>query len=200
MNVVRNLILAMIFLLFSSSSVFAETWDFGIGLPFYSGRMENIFPLQLEMGVASVKGYGVSASVQSTKVHTVSGFTGKLKLTSYDIHLFYRIEKYVHRWDVGMTTNLNEYFGKINKTKFSKDVTYIGPMVQYSTTIQGYDREDVYYGVRFFIVSTSKIKTNSFDLTDDTTFQSENENYKSYIKDNNPASVIGLNITIGWRL
>ena len=51
----RNLILAMIFLLFSSSSVFAETWDFGIGLPFYSGRMENIFPLQLEMGVASVK-------------------------------------------------------------------------------------------------------------------------------------------------
>ena len=73
-------------------------------------------------------------------------------------------------------------------------------MAQYSTTIQGYDRGDVYYGVRFFIVSTSKINTNSFDLTDDTTFQSENENYKSYIKDNNPASVIGLNITIGWRL
>ena len=165
----------MIFLLFSSSSVFAETWDFGIGLPFYSGRMENIFPLQLEMGVASVKGYGVSASVQSTKVHTVSGFTGKLKLTSYDFHLFYRIEKYVHRWDVGVTTNLNEYFGKINKTKFSKDVTYIGPMVQYSTTIKGYDRDEVYYGIRVFALSTSEINTSSFDLADDSTFQSENK-------------------------
>ncbi len=200
MNVVRNLILAMIFLLFSSSSVFAETWDFGIGLPFYSGRMGNIFPLQLEMGVASVKGYGVSASVQSTKVHTVSGFTGKLKLTSYDFHLFYRIEKYVHRWDVGVTTNLNEYFGKINKTKFSKDVTYIGPMVQYSTTIKGYDRDEVYYGIRVFALSTSEINTSSFDLADDSTFQSENENYKNFIKDNNPALTIGLNFTIGFRL
>ena len=196
----RNLILAMIFLLFSSSSVFAETWDFGIGLPFYSGRMENIFPLQLEMGVASVKGYGVSASVQSTKVHTVSGFTGKLKLTSYDLHLFYRIEKYVHRWDVGVTTNLNEYFGKINKTKFSKDVTYIGPMVQYSTTIKGYDRDEVYYGIRVFALSTSEINTSSFDLADDSTFQSENKNYKNFIKDNNPALTIGLNFTIGFRL
>ena len=196
----RNLILAMIFLLFSSSSVFAETWDFGIGLPLYSGRMENIFPLQLEMGVASVKGYGVSASVQSTKVHTVSGFTGKLKLTSYDFHLFYRIEKYVHRWDVGVTTNLNEYFGKINKTKFSKDVTYIGPMVQYSTTIKGYDRDEVYYGIRVFALSTSEINTSSFDLADDSTFQSENENYKNFIKDNNPALTIGLNLTIGFRL
>lgn len=196
----RNLILAMIFLLFSSSSVFAETWDFGIGLPFYSGRMENIFPLQLEMGVASVKGYGVSASVQSTKVHTVSGFTGKLKLTSYDLHLFYRIEKYVHRWDVGVTTNLNEYFGKINKTKFSKDVTYIGPMVQYSTTIKGYDRDEVYYGIRVCALSTSEINTSSFDLADDSTFQSENENYKNFIKDNNPALTIGLNLTIGFRL
>jgi hypothetical protein len=190
----------MIFLLFSSSSVFAETWDFGIGLPFYSGRMENIFPLQLEMGVASVKGYGVSASVQSTKVHTVSGFTGKLKLTSYDLHLFYRIEKYVHRWDVGVTTNLNEYFGKINKTKFSKDVTYIGPMVQYSTTIKGYDRDEVYYGIRVCALSTSEINTSSFDLADDSTFQSENENYKNFIKDNNPALTIGLNLTIGFRL
>ena len=196
----RNLILVMIFLLFSSSSVFAETWDFGIGLPFYSGRMENIFPLQLEMGVASVKGYGVSASVQSTKVHTVSGFTGKLKLTSYDLHLFYRIEKYVHRWDVGVTTNLNEYFGKINKTKFSKDVTYIGPMVQYSTTIKGYDRDEVYYGIRVCALSTSEINTSSFDLADDSTFQSENENYKNFIKDNNPALTIGLNLTIGFRL
>ena len=162
--------------------------------------MKNYNPLQLEIGAASVKGYGVSASVQSTKDHTVSGFTGKLKLTSYDIHLFYRFEKYVHRWDVGVMTNLNKYYGQINEIKFNKDVTYTGPMAQYSTTIQGYDRGDVYYGVRFFIVSTSKINTNSFDLTDDTTFQSENENYKSYIKDNNPASVIGLNITIGWRL
>ena len=196
----RNLILAMIFLLFSSSSVFAETWDFGIGLPFYSGRMKNIFPLQLEIGVASVKGYGVSASVQSTKVHTVSGFTGKLKLTSYDFHLFYRIEKYVHRWDVGVTTNLNEYFGKINKTKFSKDVTYIGPMVQYSTTIKGYDRDEVYYGIRVCALSTSEINTSSFDLADDSTFQSENENYKNFIKDNNPALTIGLNLTIGFRL
>jgi hypothetical protein len=199
-NVVRNLILAMIFLLFSSSSVFAETWDFGIGIPYSQGRMKNYNPLQLEIGAASVKGYGVSASAQSTKDHTAQGFTGKLKLTSYDIHLFYRFEKYVHRWDVGVMTNLNKYYGQINEIEFNKDVTYTGPMAQYSTTIQGYDREDVYYGVRFFIVSTSKMNTNSFDLTDDTTFQSENENYKSYIKDNNPASVIGLNITIGWRL
>ena len=73
----------LIILVVSSYTIFAETWDFGIGIPYSQGRMKNYNPLQLEMGAASVKGYGVSASVQSTKVHTVSGFTGKLKLTSY---------------------------------------------------------------------------------------------------------------------
>jgi hypothetical protein len=99
-----------------------------------------------------------------------------------------------------VTTNLNEYFGKINKTKFSKNVTYIGPMVQYSTTIKGYDRDEVYYGIRVFALSTSEINTSSFDLADDSTFQSENKNYKNFIKDNNPALTIGLNFTIGFRL
>ena len=197
---VRNLVLTIIFVLFSSCSAFAETWDFGIGIPFYSGRMKNYHPLQLEIGVASVKGYGINSSIQSVKSHKVSGFTGKLKWTSFDIHIFYRFEKYVHRWDVGVMSNLNKYYGQINEIEFNKNITYIGPMIQYSTTIKGYDREDVYYGVRIFALSTSEINTHSFDLTDDTTFQSEHENYKSYIKNNNPALTVGLNFTIGFRL
>ena len=106
----------------------------------------------------------------------------------------------MHRWDVGVMSNLNKYYGQINEIEFNKNITYIGPMIQYSTTIKGYDREDVYYGVRIFALSTSEINTHSFDLTDGTTFQSEHENYKSYIKNNNPALTVGLNFTIGFRL
>ena len=54
-------------MIFFSPPLLAEIWDFGLGIVFVPGRMENYDPAQIEIGASSVKGYGLSVSKQATK-------------------------------------------------------------------------------------------------------------------------------------
>ena len=59
----------ILYFIVSTKFVFAEIWDFGLGILVVPGRAENYntVPTQIEIGVSSVKGYGLSVTKQSTK-------------------------------------------------------------------------------------------------------------------------------------
>ena len=63
----KYLSITILFLIFFSQPLLAEIWDFGLGIVFVPGRMENYDPAQIEIGASSVKGYGLSVSKQATK-------------------------------------------------------------------------------------------------------------------------------------
>jgi len=57
--------LLIVLLTVFSHTVFAEIWDFGSGIILMPGRMNNYLPLQIEIGVSDLKGYGFAAAVQA---------------------------------------------------------------------------------------------------------------------------------------
>ena len=122
-----KIIFIILYFIVSTQFVFAEIWDFGLGILVVPGREENYdtVPTQIEIGVSSVKGYGLSVTKQSTKSfenltkEEKSGadtYTSKFELSSDALHLFYRFENYVYRWDLGLMHNRNIYTVKIEKT------------------------------------------------------------------------------------
>ena len=199
-------------------TILAEIWDFGLGTIIMPGRMENYEPIQIEIGVSSVKGYGFSVSKQATKSIDnlnkdeeigVNNYTSKFDISSDTLHLFYRFENYDRRWDIGLMHNRNIYSGKIENKGSSAEsgeliinVPYTGPFIQYSNTLTGYETDDWFYGLRLFSISSNKPDISSYNMiiSDDPNMQDYNSNIKKFINDNNPKTVTGFNITFGWRL
>ena len=167
----------------------AESWDLGLGVPYMQGRMKQYLPLFLELGVTSVKGYGFSwnylpssaglgesefkeyektntetyRSNSSQEKYWENTFKTRLSLSSNAFHFYYRIEQYVHRWDLGMIYNTNTYSvrhkkevrdctryiswgsticsssttGALEEKSSDYEVNYLGPFAQYSNTLPG---------------------------------------------------------------
>ena len=214
-----KIILILLYFLVSTKLVFAEIWDFGLGILLVPDRVENYpNPTQIEIGVSSVKGYGLSVSKQSsrsfkdlTKKEIIEDntYTSKFWLSSDAFMMFYRIENYVNRWDLGLMHNRNIYTVKIEKNGSSKEigkttinVSYTGPYVQYSNTIQGYETGDWFYGLRLFYIYSNSLDSNSYNTieSNDTFIIEYNNIMNNFIKENNPNNAFGINITFGWRL
>ena len=141
----KYLSITILFLIFFSQPLLAEIWDFGLGIVFVPGRMENYDPAQIEIGATSVKGYGLSVSKQATKSFEnltkeeksgTNTYNSKFELSSDALHIFYRFENYVYRWDLGLMHNRNIYTVKIEKnsevTENTINISYTGPYIQYS--------------------------------------------------------------------
>ena len=85
------------------------------------GRMNNYLPLQIEIGVSDLKGYGFAAAVQAASNNNDllndkdndDKYYTKLQISSQSLFLFYRFEKFVHRLDTGFMYNRNQYIPKI---------------------------------------------------------------------------------------
>jgi len=215
---IKYLSITILFLIFFSQPLLAEIWDFGLGIVFVPGRMENYDPAQIEIGASSVKGYGLSVSKQATKSFEnltkeeksgANTYNSKFELSSDALHLFYRFENYVYRWDLGLMHNRNIYTVKIKKNDSSKEiekttinVSYTGPYVQYSNTIQGYETGDWFYGIRLFYIYSNSLDSNSYNTieSNDTFIIEYNNIMNNFIKENNPNNAFGINITFGWRL
>ena len=209
--------LLIVLLTVFSHTVFAEIWDFGSGIILMPGRMNNYLPLQIEIGVSDLKGYGFAAAVQTAinnndllndKDNDDKYYT-KLQISSQSLFLFYRFEKFVHRLDTGFMYNRNQYIPKITYKDDKEEnfqissiiVLYTGPYVQYSNTVTGYETGDIYYGLRLFALTTSDVNSTSYNMIndDDAYVQEQNKKYGDFIKSNSPKSSIGLNLTVGWR-
>ena len=103
----------------------------------------------------------------------------------------------------------NIYTAKIEKNDSSKEigkttinVSYTGPYVQYSNTIQGYETGDWFYGLRLFYIYSNSLDSNSYNTieSNDTFIIDYNNIINNFIKENNPNNAFGINITFGWRL
>ena len=113
--------LLIVLLTVFSHTVFAEIWDFGSGIILMPGRMNNYLPLQIEIGVSDLKGYGFAAAVQAASNNNDllndkdndDKYYTKLQISSQSLFLFYRFEKFVHRLDTGFMYNRNQYIPKI---------------------------------------------------------------------------------------
>jgi len=81
-------------------------------------------------------------------------------------------------------------------------VNYLGPFAQYSNTLTGYDRQDIYYGIRLYSMSRSTINSRGLEMisSSDSILQERNTQYKQFILDNNPVSTFGINLSLGMRL
>jgi len=214
----KSLCIAILYLIFFSQSLLAEIWDFGLGVVFVPGRMRNYEPAQIEIGASSVKGYGLSVSKQATKSFEnltkeeksgTNTYISKFELSSDALHLFYRFEIYVHRWDLGLMHNRNIYTANIKKIGSSEDiekttinVSYTGPYIQYSNTVLGYETGDFFYGLRLFYIYSNTLDSNSYNtiVSNDNYIIEYNNTMNNFIKENNPNNAIGINITFGWRL
>ncbi len=199
----KKYFLAVFLLIIITPKIFSQTWDFGVGLTYLQGRMNNFNPALLEVGVSSDKGYSGSATYRATKEFEITDSmalesdsakyntdieadNSTLKILSYDINLFYRFESYVHRIDVGYMLNINNYTYMGSEVK----VGYAGPTIQYSTTIMGYDKDDMFYSVRIFTLGRS-------DFTSEGPYVGNK--IMTLIEDNNPKSTLGFNIVYGFR-
>jgi len=216
----KILIFIILYFIVSTQDVFAEIWDFGLGILVVPGRADNYdtVPTQIEIGASSVKGYGLSVSKQATKsfenltkeeIIEDNTYTSKFGLSSDALLIFYRFENYEHRWDLGLMHNRNIYTATIEKKGDSEEigkttinVSYTGPYIQYSNTLKGYDTDDWYYGFRLFYLSSNNLDSNSYNLieSNDTYIQVYNNEIKNFINDNNPKTSVGINMTFGWRL
>ena len=213
----KILIFIILYFIVFTQAVFAEIWDFGLGILIEPGRAENYatMPGQIEIGASSVKGYGLAVTQQHTKrfenltkeeIIEDIPYSYTFELSSNALMLFYRFENYVDRWDLGLMHNRNIYTVKIeknsevaNNTTFN--VSYTGPYIQYSNTLKGYETDDWYYGFRLFYLSLNN-DSNSYNLieSNDTYIQVYNNEIKNFINDNNPKTSVGINMTFGWRL
>jgi len=212
----KILIFIILYFIVFTQAVFAEIWDFGLGILIEPGRAENYatMPGQIEIGASSVKGYGLSVSKQATKsfenltkeeiIEDIT-YSYTFELSSNALMLFYRFENYVDRWDLGLMHNRNIYTVKIEKhsevAKTTINVSYTGPYIQYSNTLKGYETDGWYYGFRLFYLSLNN-DSNSYNLieSNDTYIQVYNNGIKNFINDNNPKNSPGINMTFGWRL
>ena len=217
-EVMKNILITIFFFIVLPQTILAEIWDLGLGIIIMPGRMENYVPTQIEIGASSVKGYGLSVSKQATESFDNlnkdeesgdNNYTSKFELSSDALHLFYRFENYVYRWDLGLMHNRNIYTVKIEKNGSSKEigettinVSYTGPYVQYSNTIQGYETGDWFYGLRLFYIYSNSLDSNSYNAieSNDTFIIEYNNIMNNFIKENNPNNAFGINITFGWRL
>ena len=201
----------------------ALTWDLGVSVPYLSGRMQQFLPLSLELGLTSVKGYGVGYNVLTsgsdetlqpqTETTGTDTYESELTLQSGTLELYYRFEQYVHRWDVGVLRQATQYEVVQTRTTLGAslseeqtatlEVTYLGPFVQYSNTWIGYDEQDAYYALQLAWLSRSTPLTETpfrFDPTQDSTWQAQQTSYQQFVVDHNPESSVLLALTIGWRL
>lgn len=217
---IKILIFIILCFIVSTEAVFAEIWDFGLGISHVSGRSDNYgtVPLQIEMGLSSVKGYGLSVSRQSTKsfsnltkkeIIEDNTYSSEFGMRSDTLMIFYRFENYDQRWDLGLMNNRNIYIATIEKKGSSSEIgsshiniSYSGPYIQYSNTLKGYETDDWYYGLRIFSISTNNIDSSSYNIivSDDNYLQDYNNDIKKFIYKNNPKNATGINITLGWRL
>jgi len=215
-----KIIFIILYFIVSIQVVYAEIWDFGLGILVVQGRADNYdtVPTQIEIGASSVKGYGLSVSKQSTKsfenltkeeIFEDNTYTSKFGLSSDAFMIFYRFEDYVDRWDLGLMHNRNIYTATVEKIgdteeieKTTINVSYTGPYIQFSNTLKGYETDDWYYGLRIFYLSSNKPDSNSYDLieSNDTYIHVYNNEIKDFIYENNPKTVTGINMTFGWRL
>ena len=216
----KRLIFIILYFIVFTQTVFAEIWDFGLGIMIEPGRAENYatMPGQIEIGASSVKGYGLAVTQQHTKrfenlteeeiIEDIT-YSYTFELSSNALMLFYRFENYVDRWDLGLMHNRNIYTVKIEKNGSSKEigkttinVSYTGPYVQYSNTIQGYETGDWFYGLRLFYIYSNSLDSNSYNtiVSNDTYIIEYNNVKNNFIKENNPNNAFGINITFGWRL
>ena len=212
----KILIFIILYFIVFTQAVFAEIWDFGLGILIEPGRAENYatMPGQIEIGASSVKGYGLAVTQQHTKrfenltkeeiIEDIT-YSYTFELSSNALMLFYRFENYVDRWDLGLMHNRNIYTVKIEKhsevAKTTINVSYTGPYIQYSNTLKSYETDDWYYGFRLFYLSLNN-DSNSYNLieSNDTYIQVYNNEIKNFINDNNPKTSAGINMTFGWRL
>ena len=134
-------------------------------------------------------------------------YTSKFWLSSDAFMMFYRIENYVDRWDLGIMHNRNIYTAMVEKkgdTEESEESTlelsYTGPYLQYSKTLTDYEN-GLYYGIRIFYLSTTIPESKSYDLieSNDTYIQEYNDELKTFIYENNPKTSTGINLTFGLR-
>ena len=215
-----KIIFIILYFIVSTQFVFAEIWDFGLGILVVPGRKENYdtVPTQIEIGVSSVKGYGLSVTKQSTKsfenltkeeIIGDNTYNSKFELSSDVLLIFFRFENYEDRWDIGLMHNRNIYTANIEKKGDSEEigkttfnVSYTGPYIQYSSTLTGYETDDWYYGLRLFSISSNKSNSSSYNIinTDDTYLQDYNNEINNFMYDNNPKTATGINITFGYRL
>ena len=210
----------ILYFIVSTKFVFAEIWDFGLGIlvvPVRAGNYDTV-PTQIEIGVSSVKGYGLSVTKQSTKsfenltkeeIIGDNTYTYRFGLSSDALLIFYRFENYEDRWDLGLMHNRNIYTANIEKKGDSEEVgkttfnvSYTGPYIQYSSTLTGYETDDWYYGIRLFSISLSKSDSTpyNFIMSDDTYLRDYNNEINNFMHDNNPKTAAGINLTFGFRL
>jgi len=212
----KRLIFIILYFIVFTQTVFAEIWDFGLGIMIEPGRAENYatMPGQIEIGASSVKGYGLAVTQQHTKrfenlteeeiIEDIT-YSYTFELSSNALMLFYRFENYVDRWDLGLMHNRNIYTVKIEKnsevTENTINISYTGPYIQYSNTIKGYETNDWFYGFRLFYLSLNN-DSNSYNVigSNDTYIQVYNNKIKIFIYENNPKTSAGINMTFGWRL
>ena len=214
-QMIKRLIFIILYLIVFKQAVFAEIWDFGLGILIEPGRMENYAPLpgQIEIGVSSVKGYGLAVtqqtpidSIELTKEEIIEDITYSytFELNSNALMLFYRFENYVDRWDFGLMYNRNKYTVKIEKNSEAEEkiinTSYTGPYIQYSNTIEGYETDDWFYGFRLFYLSLNN-DSNSYNLigSNDTYIQAYKNKINNFINENNPKTSAGIHMTFGWR-
>jgi hypothetical protein len=228
----KIIIAFIIFNIFATVNISAETYDTGIGIFYFPGMMENFVPLNIELGVASDKGYGTSMEIYVTdsgsdyfkeieEKENQEIKKSQMHLSSGAINLFYRIEKYVHRFDFGIRYHRNSY--TINYTlepencgeqdscdTVSQDydveyqINYAGLILKYSTTFTGYDYDDIYYSFQLIqMFRTNEIEKNPDQVNsvfdDDLTLLNRHVYYTDFIEENNPDTVSGMTVTIGWR-
>ena len=227
-QMIKRLIFIILYLIVFKQAVFAEIWDFGLGILIEPGRMENYAPIpgQIEIGVSSVKGYGFAYSIQTT----FEQFIGEdaegarvdrkdldaeesinedipsytFELSSAALMLFYRFENYVDRWDFGLMFNQNQYTVKIENNSEAVEeeilISYTGPYIQYSNTIKGYETDDWFYGFRLFYLSLNN-DSNSYNLigSNDTYIRAYKNKINNFINENNPKTSAGIHMTFGRR-
>ena len=201
----------------------ALTWDLGLSVPYFSGRMAQFLPLSMEVGATSLKGYGLGYNLLTSGSHELlqsqeettasKEYESRLTLQSGTLELHYRFEQYVHRWDLGLMLQATHYEVNQKQTllsssvstekKVSLDVVYWGPFLQYSNTWIGYETKDAYYAIQ--VASLSRITTLNetsltFPETSDVMEQSQQREYQQFLVDHNPESSVFLAFTFGWRL
>ncbi len=199
----------------------AATWDLGLSLPYFSGRMDAFLPVSVEMGVTSVKGYGVGYNfltastderLQSqTEAVGTRTYQAELTLQSGTLELYYRFEQYVHRWDLGLMRQATQYEvvqqrttnAVVTEQQASLEVVYLGPFLQYSNTWIGYDQQDAYYAVQLAALSRTTPVTETsleFATTSDPVWERQQATYQQFVTDTNPEASVFVAFTVGWRL
>jgi hypothetical protein len=210
-------------ILLNPGNVQALTWDLGLSVPYFSGRMAQFLPLSLEVGATSIKGYGLGYTLLTSGNHELlkpqqettasQEYESQLTLQSGTLEGHYRFEQYVHRWDLGVMRQATRYEVAQKQTalntsisteqKTSLDVVYWGPFLRYSNTWVGYDTQDAYYAVQLAWLSRRATLTETpltFSETSDTVLQAQQRKYQQFLVEQNPESSVLLAFTFGWRL